>query len=1006
MKYLHFFFAFIAVLLLCPLSAHAVEDVAQIGQTTYSSLSEALEHAQPYDTLELIADATCAQSLSFPADITLDGANHSLYLTNGASLRAEGNFYAKNVTITAERSVRSNIVLELGGDNTDCTLSRVNLFCPSAKLVPNETTLISFSGSSSTLSIANCLFESELNGTTGIAVTGDCSESEITLQDVTVSITSGTQAARSCFAIDVDSTSDPALLSLVDCNLNTPTAGLRTDSSSQSFTAELTDCSIYSGNPLRISGQNGDYDLTDCILSDTSTDNANTTGLVLLSTTAEQNTVTVADCALISGSDSAVSCTLSAQNTENTITLTDQTSIDVQADCVDFFHLGGQPSDIGFAEVEPSTLSAFPLVLSDSSGQLRNACTQLDRAATLWQEDDTITFNASLSGALDLQFPLTIEGNQHAFSGSLAIRAPGTTIHELDLSRCAVDSVADCDLSLNYWGALPRPSAPTTSPYYADSDFSELTYAPGTDADARAELESFIRSVEQILVTQLPGTTLSGFDPRTAGTSLQSQASALLALCRRLSQTTTAEQRSTVLQSAPALAAQMRQAWRVYWCGVGVSATNTVIQISDALAGTGTDALRTAITQNRAALTPVYGISSDGTQLAPSDSIYLCTTLTDWSFDSIGQVQSLTFETELRRADGTTLEGDGVYCLPIPTADSTLLSCTVNGSTVPASAEQDGVYRYVTLSDCGTVVLSLQGSTTPPDNPDNPDEPGGTPSEPDEDAITVLLQAGAHGRLYLKSDNPVPGDTVHITIKADTGYTLDTLTVMDLSGRSIDFDADDTDLYFTMPDQSVRVTARFIRTDKTDDWQTLPDMGLPDSGTPSDVMPSDWYAADVAEILARGWMTCVTGDLFQPNLPVSRGDLILALYRMAGEPQAFSTLFTDIPLQSPYAAASIWARAAGVAIGEPDGSFRPYDAVTREECAALLHRFAGLPTAAPVALPFTDWAQISDWALPAMRWAYASGILYGNAEGTCTPHASITRAETAALLLRLSAHLP
>src|SRR5699024_5082154 len=139
--------------------------------------------------------------------------------------------------------------------------------------------------------------------------------------------------------------------------------------------------------------------------------------------------------------------------------------------------------------------------------QLRNACTQLDRAATLWQEEDTITFNASLSGALDLQFPLTIEGNQYAFSGSLAIRAPGTTIHELDLSRCAVDSVADCDLSLNYWGALPRPSAPTTSPYYADSDFSELTYAPGTDADARAELESFIRSVEQILVTQLPGTT-------------------------------------------------------------------------------------------------------------------------------------------------------------------------------------------------------------------------------------------------------------------------------------------------------------------------------------------------------------------------------------------------------------------------------------------------------------------------------------------------------------------
>lgn len=1003
MKYLHFSFVFIAVLLLCPLSAHAAEDVVQIGQTTYSSLSNALADAQPHDTLELLTDITSSNSLVFPSDIILDGASHTLYLTNGASLVAEGNFYAQNLNITAQRSTRSNILLKLDGDGSQCTLSHVNLSCPSVKLIPLETTLISFSGPESTLSLSNCILNSELNGTTGIAITGDCSNSEITLKSVSVSITSKTQHARNCFAIDVDSTSDPSMLSLVDCTLDAPTAGLHTDSSSQSLTAELTDCSIYSGNPVRILGQNGDYHLTDCTLSDESTDNADVTGLILLGLTAEQNTLTASNCSLISASDSATSCTVSAENLDNTVTFTDETSIEVQSDCVDFFHLGGQLSDVGLADIEPAALSAFPLIVSDTSGQLRNACTQLNHAAALWQANDTVTFNTSLSGALDLQVPLTIEGEQNAFSGSLAIRAPGTTIHELDLSRCAVDSATDCDLSLNYWGALPRPSAPITSPYYADSNFSELTYAPGTDANARDEIETFIQSVEQILVSALPNTTLDNFDPRTADTSLQSQASALLALCRRLSQTTTAEQRSTVLQSDSILYTRMCQAWRVYWCGVGASATDTRIQISDALADTGTEPLRTAITQNRAALTPVYGISCDGTLLTPSDSIYLSSTLTDWSFDSIGQVQSLTFETELRRTDGTQLDGDGVYRLPIPTADGTLLSCTVNGVTVPLAAEQDSVYRYVTLSDCGTVVLSLQGSTTPPDTPDEPEQPD-TPTQPDdEDTVTVLLQAGAHGHLYLESGDPMPGDTVHIAIKADTGYIIDTLTVMDLSGRAIDFDADDTDLYFTMPDQSVRVTARFVRADKADNPQDLPN--TPDIVTPSDVAPSDWYTTDITEILTRGWMTCVTGDLFQPNLPVSRGDLILALYRMAGEPEAFSTLFTDIPLQNPYAAASIWARATGVAIGEPDGSFRPYDAVTREECAALLHRFAGLPTVAPVALPFTDSAQISDWALPAMRWAYASGILYGNTEGTCTPRASITRAETAALLLRLSAYL-
>ena len=611
-----------------------------------------------------------------------------------------------------------------------------------------------------------------------------------------------------------------------------------------------------------------------------------------------------------------------------------------------------------------------------------------------------MTLRGAVNGAIDLQVPVTILGEHASFSGSLAVRAPGTVIHELDLSNSAVDCVAGCDLSRNYWGTQSPPANAMTSPLYVDADLSELVYTQVPDDQAAQEIDYFITEIQNILSQAIPGCTLETFDPLTDGDALTSYAEELRALCTRLSQSTTDAQRDAILSASPVQQSRMELAWHVYWAGIECNTTNSTVTLSPTLDPPGSDALHTLMTQNTAANQPICGISVDGTEIDPEQTISVHSTLTDWEFNSQEQVQSLTFKTELRTDQGTVVAGDGTYRLPLPTQDCESVQATINQSTTTLFPEYSvEKYAYVTLSELGTIKLTLSQSDEPtdPEEPDPPTDPE-EPTEPEETYYTITLRGNTHGTLRLRTPSEATqGETVKITVLPDDDYQLDTLDVLDARGRSIDFDLSDDTLRFTMPASNVRVTARFVRTET--ESEVIPD----DEPTlPSDVVDDAWYQEAVLQAVEQGFMTPLLIGQFCPDLPTARGDLITALYRTAGEPTASAPAFTDIPSDSAYYSASIWARAAGIAIGEPDGRFRPYDTVTREECIALLYRFCGTPPVVQTALPFSDFSSVSGWARPAMCWAYQSGILYGNAEGTCTPLAAVTRAETAALLMRLS----
>lgn len=179
-----------------------------------------------------------------------------------------------------------------------------------------------------------------------------------------------------------------------------------------------------------------------------------------------------------------------------------------------------------------------------------------------------------------------------------------------------------------------------------------------------------------------------------------------------------------------------------------------------------------------------------------------------------------------------------------------------------------------------------------------------------------------------------------------------------------------------------------------------------------DVSGAEWYARQgvVSFVASRG----VIGGVRLPDGTTEfRGDegtdramFVTMLHRLELEPRATGVVFADVAEGDWYAGAAAWASSAGVATGYADGTgrFGGVDAVTREQMAVMLFRYAawlGLDTLARAELDFADAGEVSGWAEEAMGWAVAEGLFYGSGStGELNPGDGATRAETAAVVMR------
>ena len=170
-----------------------------------------------------------------------------------------------------------------------------------------------------------------------------------------------------------------------------------------------------------------------------------------------------------------------------------------------------------------------------------------------------------------------------------------------------------------------------------------------------------------------------------------------------------------------------------------------------------------------------------------------------------------------------------------------------------------------------------------------------------------------------------------------------------------------------------------------------------------DVKESAWYADAVDFTAGRGLFSGVGGGNFAPDETLNRGMVVTVLYALeeAGA-QKTEGLFSDVAGDAWYAQGTAWAMKSGIVSGYGDGQFGPDDAITREQLALMLYRYAQymkLSTGAGASLnAFGDKEAVSSWAQQAMSWAVSAGILGGTPEGNLNPGGTATRAEAAVMV--------
>ncbi|MGI5874310.1 MAG: S-layer homology domain-containing protein [Bacillota bacterium] len=184
-----------------------------------------------------------------------------------------------------------------------------------------------------------------------------------------------------------------------------------------------------------------------------------------------------------------------------------------------------------------------------------------------------------------------------------------------------------------------------------------------------------------------------------------------------------------------------------------------------------------------------------------------------------------------------------------------------------------------------------------------------------------------------------------------------------------------------------------------------------------DVSTARWYYNTIAQVCEYGLFVGTSPTTFAPDRNMTRAEFVNVLARMIpGGGAADSTTdidfdeyigvkdFEDVDDSAWYAARLYWAAAKDIMVGH-DSAFRPNDPIERQEICAVLIRLAnhlGVNLKdTETAVTFSDSKQIASWAKDDVAKAQRAGIIYGRSSKILDPQGEATRAEVAAMILRL-----
>ena len=254
----------------------------------------------------------------------------------------------------------------------------------------------------------------------------------------------------------------------------------------------------------------------------------------------------------------------------------------------------------------------------------------------------------------------------------------------------------------------------------------------------------------------------------------------------------------------------------------------------------------------------------------------------------------------------------------------------------------------------------------------------------------ITVKSAKNGDVTASHKTASKGTTVTLTVDPDKGYVLDTLTVLDGKDKEIKLTEKNGKYTFTMPDSKVTVEATF----KTAGNNPF-----------TDVPAGAYYEDAVVWAVGKNITTGMSATTFDPNGSCTRAQIVTFLWRAAGSPEPKTMKgFDDVASKAYYAKAVAWAVENGITTGTSASKFSPNDPCTRTQAVTFLFRYAAANGMEAVTMQellsgYADAASVPSYAVSAMNWALAAGILQGDGV-KLMPNATCTRAQIVTFLYR------
>ena len=188
------------------------------------------------------------------------------------------------------------------------------------------------------------------------------------------------------------------------------------------------------------------------------------------------------------------------------------------------------------------------------------------------------------------------------------------------------------------------------------------------------------------------------------------------------------------------------------------------------------------------------------------------------------------------------------------------------------------------------------------------------------------------------------------------------------------------------------------------------DLSLLDEPMYSDLAGFEWAADAIEKITSMGIANNEGTGIYSPGKAITRGDFAGYLIRTLGLSADVTDQFADVDASSPYAKEIAIGKALGILKGTGNNIFEPNAPISRQDLMVIcarglrsLNRIASAD-AASVLASFSDIGLISDYALSDVAAMVASRTITGNPDLTINPLGNTTRAEAAVIMSRMLAY--